>query len=463
MGQAPRSLEASASARHYFGAELRRLRNLKQLSQDQLGKRVCFSGDTIRRVETADRFPRRELAEACDRELDTGGTLGRLWRLLERERPDQVRDTGMNGRSRPGGNDEGTERHPRPPEQAFHTHRSRVPFLPTALDRVALDWLLNVPGPVIRAEGRRGSDRRVEDGDVDEAVTAMSVFRELDHAHGAGRLYAEVEDYLTNQLGPMLAGTPVSNDVGTRLHTLAAGFFELCGYQAVDVGADGVAQQHYVRALQLSQMAGDCCYGSYLLGVNIGHLALHCNHPEPALRMALAALSGVRDAASPAVRAALHSVVARAHARLGHGPQCIDEILVAESQLQRSKPDSEPAWIGYFTPAYLADEMAHCFYDLGDHPLAQQHVGEALDGLEPWHVRRLAIDTALLASSLASQGQIDRACVIGRKAVDHAARTASHRCTQRIVSMRVRLEPYQAEPTVGELIDYIHDRLPAAA
>jgi tetratricopeptide (TPR) repeat protein len=251
--------------------------------------------------------------------------------------------------------------------------------------------------------------------------------------------------------------------VSARLYTLAAGFFELGGYQAVDLGADGAAQQRYLRALQLAQAAGDPAYGAYLLAVNIAHLALHCNHPDVALRMARAAMAGAGNSASPAVRAALHAVVARAHARMGQGPECVAEILAAEADLGRSDPQEEPAWIGYFTRAYLADEMAHCFYDLGDQASAQRHIQEALEALQPWHVRRLAIDNALLATSLVVDGQLDRACAVGRNAVDQSASTTSQRCTQRIVALRVHLEPYQSEPEVRELIDYVRQRLPAAA
>lgn len=251
--------------------------------------------------------------------------------------------------------------------------------------------------------------------------------------------------------------------IGTQLYALAAGFFELCGYQAIDTGADGLAQRRYLRALRLAQAAGDRSYGGYLLAVNIAHLCLHCNHPEPALRMALAAVTGTGTRTTPAVRAALHAVVARAHARLGRETESTTHLRIAEGELARSRPNEEPVWIGYFTPAYLADEMAHCFHDLGRETETQQQLTDALAGLQPSHVRRLAIDTALLASSLATVGRVDEACATARKAVDHAAATGSFRCVQRIVDIQVDLDPYQGEPEVRQLGEYVRDLLPAAA
>jgi transcriptional regulator with XRE-family HTH domain len=460
LGQAPRLLNASASARHYFGAELRRLRELRRLSQDQLGALVHFSGDTIRRVETADRFPRRELAQACDQVLNAGGALQRLWRLLDTGRPSGLSKSARNALAGSAGRDIEHSGVARGSDKSLYL--SRIPFVPAVLDRAALDWLLGTNRLGVADQSRHPVNGYLDDGDLADVTTAMRVFRELDHAQGAGRVHSDVDGYIADHLSPLLARTPSSHEVGTRLHTLAAGFFELGGYQAVDIGADGVAQKRYLRALQLSEAAADRSYGAYLLAVNIGHLALHCNHPEPALRMARTAISGSPDA-SPSVQAALHSVVARAHARLGHQRECLDEILAAESQLARGDPSNEPAWIGYFTPAYLADELAHCFYDLGDQATAQRHVGEALASLQPSHTRRLAIDTALLASSLAAEGNIDEACAVGMTSVAQAAKTASHRCVQRVVSLRAQLELYRAEPEVREFLDYVHELLPAAA
>jgi transcriptional regulator with XRE-family HTH domain len=457
VGQTPKALDGSLSVLHFFGAELRRLREIKKLSQDELGRLVRFSGDTIRRVETAERFPRRELARACDEVLETDGLLERIWRLSEHERPSRA-GTSVVATLLPGtaSRDLGQRCDP------HSNHRIRVSFLPGTLDRAALDWLLAAEQVnTDSAWRRRRTGDCIDEDDVERAASVMRVFRELDHARGAGPVHAEVEEYIATELNPMLARPPSTHDVGTRINALSAGFFELSGYQAVDTGVDGVAQQRYLRALRLSQAAGDRAYGAYLLAVNIGHLSLHCNHPEPALRMARAAVTGARDA-SPAVRAALNCVVARAHARLGHHRECLEEVLAAEAELGRSRPETEPVWIKYFTPAYLADELAHCFYDLGDYTTARRHLGDALDGLQPRHVRRLAIDTALLASSLAAEGHIDRACAVGMTAVDHATKTTSHRCVQRIAGLRVQLELYGHEPEVRDFLDYVREHLPAA-
>ncbi|GIJ22860.1 helix-turn-helix domain-containing protein [Micromonospora lutea] len=459
MGQTPRMLQPSLSERHFFGAELRRLRERANLSQARLGAMIRFSADLVRRVETADRFPSREFVEACDRTLAAEGALTRLLPLLEGSRDRAgIRTDSPNGPTNTG------TLLPAQPAQVPGVADMvvRVPFQPGVLDRAALDWLNAPAGPRLSVAGRADSPDQVHEEDLDAAETALAMFRQLDHTHGAGQLHAQVQRYVERELNRLLTSPPASQAIGRHLYTLAAGFFELCGYQAVDTGAHGLAQRRYLRALRLTQAGDDRVFGSYLLAVNIGHLALHCGHPEPALRMALTAVRGSEPQATPRVTAALHAVVARAYARLGHESDCLTHLDIADRHLARSKPENEPSWIRYFTPAYLADEIAHCFHDLGRPQQTQRHLQEALTELSPTHVRRLAIDTALLASSLAAAGKIDEACAAARTAVDHAARTTSHRCLQRIVEVQADLEPYRCEPEVRELGDYVRQQLPLA-
>ncbi|MEU4680948.1 helix-turn-helix transcriptional regulator [Micromonospora sp. NPDC023737] len=460
MGQTPRMLQPSLSERHFFGAELRRLRERANLSQARLGAMIRFSADLVRRVETADRFPSREFVESCDTALVAGGALIRLLPLLEGSRANE----GMRTASPSGPTNAGSLLAARASETSGVADMVvRVPFQPGVLDRAALDWLNAPAGPRLSVAGRAGSPDQVCEEDLDSAETVLAKFRQLDHTHGAGRVHAQVQRYVERELNRLLASPPASEAIGRHLYTLAAGFFELCGYQAVDTGAHGLAQRRYLRALRLTEAADDRLYGSYLLAVNIGHLALHCGHAEPARRMALTAVRGSETRATPAVAAALHAVVARTHARLGCEGDCLLHLDIAERQLARSKPEDEPAWIRYFDAAYFADEIAHCFHDLGRPQQTQRHLGDALTALSPTHVRRLAIDTALLASSLVAAGRIDEACATAREAVDYAARTTSHRCLQRIVEVQADLEPYRCEPEVREFGEYVRHRLPLAA
>jgi len=84
MGRA-RSLAAGESFAACLGAVLRRLRSLRHLSQDELGRLAGYDGSYIGAVERAAVRPSRALIAALDRALDAGGGLVAVWRLADQE------------------------------------------------------------------------------------------------------------------------------------------------------------------------------------------------------------------------------------------------------------------------------------------------------------------------------------------------------------------------------------------
>jgi len=412
MGQSPKQLQPARSVLHFFGAEVRRLRVALGMSQADLGNALFVHKDLIRKIESAERMPTDDLVNECDRVLGSDGGLRRLLPILHRERVLRLtRDTAG----------------------------AMAGFRSEATDRPVLDWLLSSTHDA----------RRARDGDDRSTADRLRDLRGADHQHGAGSTYPDLVD--------VLAGL---DDLTSRAPQLAAGCLELAGYEAVDLGDDGLAQQHYLRALEIATRSADRLYGGYLIAVSLAHLALHCGDADQAARLSAAALRGTEHASTPAVRAACRMVLARAHARRGDEPACAATLLQAEADLARSRPGEEPAWIGYFGEADLADEKAHCFFDLGLHKLAQREATQAVELLEPHRVRRLAIDTALHATSLARSRQIEHACALARQAIDHAATVASFRTAHRIVLMLAELQPNLDQPEVQAVTEYARTRLP---
>lgn len=333
-----------------------------------------------------------------------------------------------------------------------------APFRPAALDRPAQDWLNGVEAePLIAQHGQL-----LREVDVQSAAQRLKTLREQDHRLGAGGAAAATLTFIQDTFRTLLSGKCDDPLLRTEAFRIAIGARELAGYQAVDSGADGVAQRHYLHALSLATRAGDRAFGAYLLGVSLGHLALHCGRADRSLRVAQIALAGLPADTTPAVRSGLWAVIARSHARLGDEPGCTVALRTAEANLASINPAHEPGWIAYLTPAYLADEVAHCMFDLDRHETARREIRHAVEGVGVARVRRLAIDTALLASSLAAVGRIDEACAHGRDAVDFAAQTQSARAVQRVAQVRADLVPYEQSRPVVELIDYMVETLPAA-
>jgi hypothetical protein len=312
-----------------------------------------------------------------------------------------------------------------------------------------------LPGP--------GRGLPVAGHDLDVARGVLGLFRQLDHAHGAGSFVRHLAAYIDTELASLLARPAAGSGVASARGRLAAEFLELAGYQAVDAGRDGAAQASYQRALTAASKSGDTAYGGYLAGVSLGHLALHTGHPDVALTWARKANTGLGTAASPATRAAVTAVSARALARMGQEKDTTAALLACERLLDATSPDDEPEWISYFSHAYLSDEIAHCLHDLGRAPAARPEAESALEGVGASHVRRLAIDAALLASIWLRSGDLDQACTVGRQAVEYTARTSSGRCRQRVTALLADLSEYRLSPCVTELAQFVHDVLPEAA
>jgi DNA-binding XRE family transcriptional regulator len=80
-----RSLDATRSPMAFFGAELRRVRVAAGLSQDQLGQKLVFSGDTVGKIETGERAPTPDFAARCDGAFPhLDGLFARLLELARR-------------------------------------------------------------------------------------------------------------------------------------------------------------------------------------------------------------------------------------------------------------------------------------------------------------------------------------------------------------------------------------------
>ncbi|MGW0761927.1 helix-turn-helix domain-containing protein [Streptomyces sp. NPDC002814] len=79
-----RQLDPTASALHYYGSELRRLRELAGLKLGQLGDIMFCTGSLIGQIETAHKVPTRDFSERVDAALMTDGTFSRLVGLVLR-------------------------------------------------------------------------------------------------------------------------------------------------------------------------------------------------------------------------------------------------------------------------------------------------------------------------------------------------------------------------------------------
>ena len=81
---APKDVDPYESPLHFFASELRRHRLRMGWTQDQLGRKVNYSDDTISKIETGEARPSIELGRKCDEVFGTHGVMERLAEMVHK-------------------------------------------------------------------------------------------------------------------------------------------------------------------------------------------------------------------------------------------------------------------------------------------------------------------------------------------------------------------------------------------
>ena len=317
----------------------------------------------------------------------------------------------------------------------------------SALVEPSRDWLISVPDSQVA----RSAGPRVGVSDV-AAVRAMTqALTDLDHQYGSGHVRPVVVHYLNSVVSGLLAGS-YREAVGRELFAAVARLTELAGYMAVDTGQPGLAQRYYIQSLRLAQAAGDRGYGGYVLAASMSHLAAQLGNPREIAQLARAAQEGARGRVTPRAEAMFYAAEARGHALLGDARATQAVAGNALAALERASSDSgdDPAWIAHFDAAYLADELAHCYRDLGQAEAARRQAEASLAGHPESRARRRAIGLVLLATAQVQQREVEQACQTGTRAVELLGTLRSNRGSEYLDDFRQRLEPYRDEPVVRE-------------
>ncbi|MFF2638826.1 transcriptional regulator [Streptomyces niveus] len=317
----------------------------------------------------------------------------------------------------------------------------------SALVEPSRDWLITGADPSVA----RNTGARVGDSDVAAVVAMTEALVDLDHRYGSGHVRPVVVHYLNSVVSGLLSGS-YREAVGRRLFAAVARLTELAGYMAVDTGQPGLAQRYYIQALRLAQASGDRGYGGYVLAASMSHLAAQLGNPREIAQLARAAQEGARGHVTPRAQAMFLAAEARGHALLGDATQCHAVAGRALTALEHADPetDDDPVWIAHFDQAYLADELAHCYRDLGQPDTTARHASDSLAGHPETRARRRAIGLVLLATAQIQQREVEEACRTGTRAAELLGALRSSRGAEYLDDLQQRLEPYGTEPAVRE-------------
>ena len=300
-------------------------------------------------------------------------------------------------------------------------HPDRRAFLALttgALIGVGRDWATIEPGRLTSAL----DGRRVDATLVTWLEARTSELRALTNT-SAPECTDLVHALLTTTI--KLIDTAVYDEpTGRRLHQVTASAAQCAGWLHFDQRQHAAAQHHWTVALHAAHTATDHDLGAGILS-DLAYSATWLNQAGTALTLLDHARTRTH---APAARSLLDLRSARAHASLGDTPATSRALTSAERHLDRSRPDTAPAWVSWMSPADLAVDTGRCWLDLGHPDRADQTLGEGLSMLDPSRARTRSVVLAYRAESALHRHDIPAAAATAREALDTALATNATRC-----------------------------------
>jgi transcriptional regulator with XRE-family HTH domain len=310
-----------------------------------------------------------------------------------------------------------------------------------AWNAAALSWLVGQHGGSLPDND---SGRAVGRADVARVRETTALFAQLDNKFGGTHARQPLLQFLNHDTAALLRGR-YTEKTGRELFAAAAEATLLAAWTSYDCGLHGLAQRYFIQALRLAESAADRPLACSIMSA-MSHQATYLGHFTDAVSLARAAHIGLRDRATPLLTAQFLTMEARALARSGDTRACHAALAAAERAFRPPEPGRDPEFIAYFTDAELADEIAHCFRDLGDARQAAQHAASATGGQ---YARSDFFAVMVLADALADQDEPEHACQTALTALQLGETLTSQRCASYVEEFRQRLDRFDRNPAVA--------------
>ncbi|WP_308293162.1 transcriptional regulator [Streptomyces sp. TS71-3] len=257
--------------------------------------------------------------------------------------------------------------------------------------------------------------------------------------------------FLVNTVAPYLR-CDGPEDVRKAMMSAASDLCYLTGYMAVDEGFHGLAQQYYLKALQLAGASEDhLTYCTTLRGMSVQ--ATDRGHGQYAARLADAA-AAASPQAGPRMRAFLAGQQAHASAQIGDRNNA--NRFLREAEIAMEKAESRTKTFGSYNPSSLTYHIGQVRYELGDLSGSISALAES-DKLRLSTFRRTRIRyLSLLAERQLEIGHPEEACVTWENILDIYPHVASGQCDEKIADMGSRIKPYVKNRNARELYERAH-------
>ncbi|MGC9670979.1 hypothetical protein ACNTMW_31080 [Planosporangium sp. 12N6] len=318
----------------------------------------------------------------------------------------------------------------------------------TGSDAVAPVWDWENP-PDDRDVSRPGH-RPVSMADVQRLRAARDRYQEMYRRVGGVPVRPRIVHLLHSVGGPLLRAA-YDNAVGRDLYRAVGGLAALAGVCAYDADQQPLAQRHLHHALRLAKASGDRGFGGYIVAL-LATQSLHVGEYRLVVQYAQTALRAAGSQLTPALTADLHTLAAKAYARMHDSAGCHEHMRLSEKTAIRIDPHGEPAEVSYVQPGLVECQHAEALRRLGDLSTAQTLAEESVRTLDAIHLRGRVHRLAGLALILTARGDVDRSAHIAGQMLDNADGMESGRIRDRVATVVNALKPHAAEPSVAEVL-----------
>lgn len=275
------------------------------------------------------------------------------------------------------------------------------------------------------------------------AVRATTeVFADLGKQYDGQHARSAVVQYLVSEAAPLCRAGFLGEQQREQALTATASLAALAGMKAGDGGEQGLAQQYFLRSVELTEAADDHRHTGFALSM-LAHHGLEAGRPEHTLTLTSASLERVNGRIDPGTESMLRATHARALAMAGLRREAMAEAARSVELGAKADPDEMPYWAALWGPitASGTSQLAKAAMHLGD--LSQ---AEHLFAQTAVHWQGAAYPATLARVNVGfmqcRQGNLEQACATWNHALDSAGTARSPRLVSYVIGIRKALAPF---------------------
>jgi hypothetical protein len=255
---------------------------------------------------------------------------------------------------------------------------------------------------------------------------AIKAFKSWDNTYGGGLAREAVFAQL--RWSAQLLNADCPSTLRPALFAAVAELGGVAGFMAFDAFAHDDAARTFGFALRCAEESGNWHLRASLFSM-LARQAVWCGRPDDGLTHVEAAM--VRsDWLTATERASLHTLRARALAKLGRAQDCLAAVGAADEAFAHANGAEDPPWMAFYDHAQHQGDTAHALFDLsigGQRTQAAPRLAYAVAHHGAEYARSRTISRTKLASLLMATGDPRQAAAIGSQALEGVGSLRSRR------------------------------------